>query len=222
MAVSNQLKNQHLLWRAGFGPMTEDFNQINQATTSSYLKALFKSSAKSPAYIDVADNFIKGLAMGVDEVGKQQQRQLSAEERKKIREQSKENIKSLNLSWLGQMVNSEQQLREKLSLFWHGHFACRILNIYFQQQLINTIRQNAFSNFGDLLREVSKSPAMLSIQFFPPGQPVTFGGKNNTCPSTFSNNIWTSGRSSCIGINLLMPTNNSTGDFILVAIFFSS
>jgi len=163
MAVNNQLKNQHLLWRAGFGPMTEDFTQISQATPSSYLKALFTASAKSPAYIDVADNFIKGLTMGVDEIGKQQQRQLSAEDRKKVREHSKENIKSLNLTWLGRMVNSEQQLREKLSLFWHGHFASRNLNILYQQQLLDIIRQNALGNFRELLFSVSKSAAMINF-----------------------------------------------------------
>jgi uncharacterized protein (DUF1800 family) len=48
-------------------------------------------------------------------------------------------------------------------LFWHGHFACRVINIYFQQQLLNVIRENALGNFGDLLRQVSKSPAMLSF-----------------------------------------------------------
>ncbi|MEO9098760.1 MAG: DUF1800 domain-containing protein, partial [Ginsengibacter sp.] len=47
--------------------------------------------------------------------------------------------------------------------FWHGHFACRVMNIYYQQQLLNVIRENALGNFGDLLREVSKSPAMLSF-----------------------------------------------------------
>jgi uncharacterized protein (DUF1800 family) len=50
-----------------------------------------------------------------------------------------------------------------MSLFWHGHFACRVINIFFQQQLLNVIRENALGNFGDLLREVSKSPAMLSF-----------------------------------------------------------
>ena len=61
------------------------------------------------------------------------------------------------------MVNSDAQLREKMSLFWHGHFACRVINIFFQQQLINVIRKNSLGNFGDLLRQVSKSPAMLSF-----------------------------------------------------------
>lgn len=108
MAESNQLLNQHLLWRAGFGPMAEDFHQTISAEPSSYVTALFNASAKVPAYLDVADNAIKGLAMGIEEIGKEQKRQLSDEEKKRIREQSKKDIKSLNLSWLNQMVNSPQ------------------------------------------------------------------------------------------------------------------
>lgn len=163
MAVSNQLKNQHLLWRAGFGPMAEDFEQIAKGSPRAYVNALFKASEKTPAYIDVADNFIKGLAMGVDEVGKQQKNVLSDEQKKKIREQSREDIKNLNLTWLQQMVSSDQQLREKMSLFWHGHFASRNLNILYQQQLLDVIRRNALGNFGDLLTEVSKSAAMINF-----------------------------------------------------------
>lgn len=163
MAGSNQLLNQHLLWRAGFGPMAEDFHQTASAEHSAYVKALFNASAKVPAYLDVADNAIKGLAMGIDEISKEQKRQFSAEEKKKIREQSKKDIKSLNLAWLNQMVNSPQQLREKMSLFWHGHFASRNLNILYQQQLLDIIRRNALGNFSDLLIEVSKSAAMINF-----------------------------------------------------------
>ena len=61
------------------------------------------------------------------------------------------------------MVNSEAQLREKMSLFWHGHFACRIQNSYFQQELLHTIRTNALGSFADMLKAVSKSPAMLQF-----------------------------------------------------------
>lgn len=163
MAISNQLKNQHLLWRAGFGPMAEDFHQIAQEPTSDYVKALFKASSKAPAYIDVADNFIKGLVMGVDDVARQQKNQLTNEEKKRLREQSREDIKNLNLAWLNQMVSSEQQLREKMSLFWHGHFASRNINILYQQQLLDIIRRNALGSFGELLSEVSKSAAMINF-----------------------------------------------------------
>src|SRR5690606_34099152 len=78
-----------------------------------------------------------------------------------MRKNSGQELKSLNLMWLEQMVNSKAQLREKMSLFWHGHFACRVINGYFQQELIHEIRSLALGNFGDLLMAVSKSPAML-------------------------------------------------------------
>ena len=50
-----------------------------------------------------------------------------------------------------------------MSLFWHGHFASRNLNILYQQQLLDIIRRNALGNFGDLLTEVSKSAAMINF-----------------------------------------------------------
>ena len=61
------------------------------------------------------------------------------------------------------MVNGDAQLSEKLAFFWHGHFACREINIFYQQHLTGYYRKNALGNFGDLLREVSKSASMLSF-----------------------------------------------------------
>lgn len=162
MVITNQLKNQHLLWRAGFGPIAEEIHQLDNASQSSYVKSLIKGSAKSPTYIDVADSAVKGLVMGVEEIGRQQ-RALDEEARRKIRQQSREDLKSLNLTWIGEMVNSEAQLREKMSLFWHGHFASRNINILYQQQLLDVIRRNALGSFGDLLRGVSKSAAMINF-----------------------------------------------------------
>lgn len=161
MAVSNQLKNQHLLWRAAFGPMAENVNELPQVSQKDLYQLLLKTSSKKPEAFNVASNLFGGLVKGVQDIGKMQQ--LSKDEKKMLRKQSVEDLKSLNLTWLSQMINSEAQLREKMSFFWHGHFACRVINIFFQQQLLNVVRENALGNFGDLLREVSKSPAMLSF-----------------------------------------------------------
>ncbi len=161
MVISNQLKNQHLLWRAAFGPMTENVNELSQVSQKDLYQLLLKTSSKKPRQLNVASNSFDGLVKGVQDIGKMQQ--LSKDEKKMLRKQSVEDLKNLNLTWLSQMINSEAQLMEKMSLFWHGHFACRVINIFFQQQLLNVIRENALGNFGDLLREVSKSPAMLSF-----------------------------------------------------------
>ncbi|HEV8083831.1 MAG TPA: DUF1800 domain-containing protein [Chitinophagaceae bacterium] len=161
MALSNQLKNQHLLWRAAFGPMAENVNELSEVSQKDLYQLLLKTSSKKPEQLNVASNLFDGLVKGVQDIGKMEK--ISKDEKKMLRKQSVEDLKSLNLTWLGQMINSESQFREKMSLFWHGHFACRVVNIFFQQQLLNVIRENAIGNFGDLLREVSKSPAMLSF-----------------------------------------------------------
>ena len=163
MSLSNQLKNQHLMWRAGFGPAVEQLGDLANYSPKQVYKALVKASDKKPEFIDVADDYLKGLLMGAEEVGRQQKRELPAEDRKLIQQKSREGVRNLNLYWMHELVNSAAQLREKMAFFWHGHFACRNLNVFYQQGLLDVIRRNALGNFGTLLKEVSKSAAMLNF-----------------------------------------------------------
>ena len=160
MPLSNQLKNQHLLWRAGFGPAVEQLGDLSDFSPKQFYKALVKASDKKPDYINVADNYLQGLMMGIDQL---KQKELSPEEKKIRQQKSREGVRNLNLYWLNKMVNSGAQLREKMAFFWHGHFACRNLNIFYQQGLLDVIRRNALGNFGTLLKEVSRSAAMLNF-----------------------------------------------------------
>lgn len=162
MSLTNQLKNQHLLWRAGFGPAVEQLGDLSKYTPQQFYKALVKASAKKPVYMDVADNYLKGLVMGVQEVGRQA-REMDPDQRKMVQQKNREGVRNLNLYWMQEMVNSSAQLREKMAFFWHGHFACRNLNVFHQQGLLDIIRTNALGNFGTMLKEVSKSAAMLNF-----------------------------------------------------------
>jgi uncharacterized protein (DUF1800 family) len=163
MPLSNQLKNQHLLWRAGFGPSVELLDNLDKTSPQTLYKAIQKASSKKPDFIQAADNYLQGLMLGIQDVGRQQKQEMSQEQRKQLRQRSRESIRNLNLYWVKEMVNTDAQLREKMSFFWHGHFACRNLNIFFQQELLDVIRQNALGNFRDLLHEVSKTAAMLNF-----------------------------------------------------------
>ncbi len=163
MPVSNRTKNQHLLWRAGFGPMAENAAELDTISQKDLWALLLKTSAKTPQKIDVAQNLFDGLYKGVQDVAAMQKAELSREQKRMVQAQSRSDLKNLNLLWLDEMINTEGQLREKMSLFWHGHFACRVINSYFQQELLHTIRENALGNFKDLLTGVSKSPSMLSF-----------------------------------------------------------
>ncbi len=84
--------------------------------------------------------------------------------RMRIRENA-EMVRDLNIQWLDRMAASKGALREKMALFWHGHFAVRAQgrNAQVMQHYGNVIRQNALGTFGDLLMAVSKTPAMLQF-----------------------------------------------------------
>lgn len=164
MPLTNQVKNQHLMWRAGFGPAVEQLADLSRVTPQQLYKALQKSSSKKSEFIDVADDFLKGLFAGIDEVARQQRRkEMTEDERKKVQQKQREGVRSLNLNWLNLFVRTDAQLREKMAFFWHGHFACRNLNVFFQQGLLDVLRRNALGSFRDMLHEVSKTAAMLNF-----------------------------------------------------------
>ncbi|HWJ26954.1 MAG TPA: DUF1800 family protein, partial [Flavisolibacter sp.] len=119
--ITNQLKNQHLMWRAGFGPAASQLEQLKTISPDQLYKALKKASAGNPQILDVADDYLKGLMMGIGEVGQFQKKEMDKDERKLVQQKQRDDIKSLNLTWLNQMVSSDAQLREKMALFWHGH-----------------------------------------------------------------------------------------------------
>ncbi len=148
------------MWRAGFGPAVEQWNEFSKITPQKLYEALEKASRKEPMPLKVATNFADGLMNGIDGV---RRTEVSPEQRKEMQKKSRQEVRNLNLEWLDEMVNSEQQLREKMAFFWHGHFACRNLNALYQQDLINSIRKNALGNFGTMLKEVSRSAAMLAF-----------------------------------------------------------
>src|SRR5947209_4566767 len=160
---SNQIKNQHLMWRAGFGPAAEQVKELSKISYKELYKAIQKASSKKPEYLDVADSYLKGLFMGINDAIVLSKKEMDKDEKKMIREKQRDSIKNLNLSWLNEMVESNAQLREKMAFFWHGHFASRNINIFYQQDMLGIIRENALGNFRDLVHEVSKSAAMLNF-----------------------------------------------------------
>lgn len=150
------------MWRAGFGPAADQLEQLKNISPQQLFKALQQASAKKPDYIDATDDYLKGLVQGIQEEGLRK-KDLDKEERKNVAQQTRYAIRSLNLFWLDEMVHSKAQLREKMAFFWHGHFATRNLNVFFQQGILDVIRQNALGSFRDLLHEVSKTAAMLNF-----------------------------------------------------------
>jgi len=75
-----------------------------------------------------------------------------------------QNFEDVQTWWLYRMVQTRRPLLEKLTLFWHGHFAVanyKVGNPGLMHQHIELLRSNALGRFDDLLLAVSKDPAML-------------------------------------------------------------
>lgn len=155
--MTTQVKNQHLLWRSGFGVNGQYVVAINNSPKTLYA-AIADNAKQAPAAFNVAENLYGNIFRQAKNMA-----DMTADTKKQLRIQSREDIKKLNLLWLDAMASGDGALREKMALFWHGHFASRVVNIYYQQLLLNDIRQNALGNFGDLLKALSKSASMLQF-----------------------------------------------------------
>ncbi len=88
---------------------------------------------------------------------------LTPEQRKALNAGNRDAFLNLSAAWMTRMSDSEGQLREKMALFWHGHFACRVRRPEAALSLLNTIRAGALGKFPDLLLAVSREPAMLQF-----------------------------------------------------------
>ncbi|MCE0482718.1 MAG: DUF1800 domain-containing protein [Methylacidiphilales bacterium] len=67
--------------------------------------------------------------------------------------------------WVRRMALGPRPFQEKMTLFWHGHFATSFEKVrmpYFLWLQNETFRQNATGNFNDLLIAVAEDPAMLN------------------------------------------------------------
>lgn len=74
------------------------------------------------------------------------------------------NTDQLAAWWLSRMLHNPHPLREKLSLFWHDHFAtsnAKVANARYMLGQYRLIYEHALGNFGELLTRMAHDPAML-------------------------------------------------------------
>ncbi len=66
--------------------------------------------------------------------------------------------------WLHRMLNTPNPLLEKLTLFWHGHFATgaeKVLDVDLMFEQNQLLRTHAMGDFKAMVHGISKDPAML-------------------------------------------------------------
>ena len=130
----------HLYRRAGFGPSRAELLEAERLGMDGTLDLLLRGRPQAEELRETLTD-VGHIAAGRDDSGEQ-----------------------LRGWWLYCMLHSGHPLREKLTLFWHNHFATSIAKVrnatlMFRQNCL--LRRHALGKFGPFLQAMSKDGAML-------------------------------------------------------------
>ena len=129
----------HLLRRAGFGARPSEWTEYAKLGVAGTTSRLLHPEAV-PDPFDAILSGIQGDYVDFDDIG------------------------SIRKWWMYRMSHTPRPLEEKLTLFWHNHFATANYKVdnprwmWTQNQLFRT---HALGNFRTMLQAVSRDPAML-------------------------------------------------------------
>ncbi|MDQ3199738.1 MAG: DUF1800 domain-containing protein [Verrucomicrobiota bacterium] len=157
----------HLLNRAGFGAIPEEIEAAQRAGMEATVKNFLHPPADPPAAEEDDAPWRAPENLTLRRGKMRALRNQPGQPREKIREmanESREELLEVGLWWLERMRKGRAPLVEKMTLFWHGHFATsgqKIRNSYWMWRQNETFRRHALGNFSTLLHEISRDPAMM-------------------------------------------------------------
>ena len=177
----------HLLERAGFGGTPEEINRLASMTPRQAVDYLveYERITDEQAPFDASDIWDPGMdpfppsraeavrigrergaALGEQALPEGSQRRLQPIVNKffyGLRANSYE-TQRLGVWWANRMLASPLPLEEKLTLFWHGHFATgqgKVRDARIMRQQNAMLRERASGRLGELLTGILRDPAML-------------------------------------------------------------
>jgi uncharacterized protein (DUF1800 family) len=166
---------RHLLMRAGFGGTPTQIKTIAQWGPERAVDYLL-DAGEIPYDAPTADRFDANIMRPLTDQERQTYRAAQQRrdedtlarfrlQRQQRQRQDRQQITDVQRWWLERMIETPRPLEEKMTLFWHGHFATSYRTIensyhmYLQNQFL---RANALGSFADLLSGIIRDPAMLA------------------------------------------------------------
>jgi len=161
----NEANAAHLLHRAGFGATPIEIERARQNGLAATVRDFVEVKADAanvppPAWAHPRN--IRAQRMEIKAA-----KDSGENFRTKIREvrmMEGDEMIDLRRWWLDRMLNGPAPLLEKMTLFWHGHFATSIQKVrdaYWMWLQNDTLRRNALGNFSALVKKISRDPAMM-------------------------------------------------------------
>lgn len=166
---------RHLLLRAGFGGSPALVRQLVSWGLEQSVQRLLDMDASHGTRAPGPDDFASDIMLPLDEAGQMQLRNARRNQneeaiaqfrlrRQQMQRIDRQQLKSMQQWWLTRMIETTRPLEEKMTLFWHGHFATSYrttensYHMFLQNQLF---RAHAIGRFSDLLAGIVHDPAML-------------------------------------------------------------
>ncbi len=174
-------KARHLLSRAGFGvPLAavDDLAKLDPVGAVASLLDYEKNSEPNhePDWLEppTAGRDLRRQVTAMEALNSKgheltdEEKKQREEETKKLfnalQQEERQDIEKLKAWWLKRILITQRPLQEKMTLFWHGHFAVsaeKVKSGYHNYMLNKLFRDKATGNFKMLAYEVGISPAML-------------------------------------------------------------
>lgn len=129
----------HLFRRAGFGASSEELDTATRDTPASVLDRLFAPGSEAASFAASADQLATTAATGGGS-------------------------KRLAAAWVYRLLGTPDPLREKMTVFWHGHLtssADKVTDTRLMLTQNKLLREHALGDFATLVQEISRDPAML-------------------------------------------------------------
>ena len=164
---------QHLLARAGFGGTPAQVRGLVERGLDGSLEIIvdFRGEAELAAEANLRSDLLRAdtpeereavrlaRAAGDEETIARLQALRQQRER-----DDRAQIAEMQKWWLRRMIETPRPLEEKLTLFWHGHFATgyrTIENSWHMLMQNGMLRSRCAGSFADLARGIVSDPAML-------------------------------------------------------------
>ena len=168
----------HLLNRAGFGGSPDEISAFHRLGRVKAVDSLVNPleaidrfplpewSVESRALADMQERFKERNMM------RRAARDLTAAEAEKLKKktqqenqrQTRQHLLEAQGGWFRRMLKTDAPLREKMTLFWHDHFATSVQKVKLPVLLVrqnDLFRRHAFGSFKALTQEVLMDPAMM-------------------------------------------------------------
>ncbi|MGI8430764.1 MAG: DUF1800 domain-containing protein [Chthoniobacterales bacterium] len=154
----------HLLNRAGFGGTPDEISAFQGKGLETAVDSLLQPP---DAPLNVEDQpWSKPVDLAASRQALRSLKGSPAEQkakRKAMRQEQQGEVRALRYWWLEQMHQTSAPLIEKMTLFWHGHFATSVQKVrspYAMWRQNATLREQALGHFPTLLKAISRDPAM--------------------------------------------------------------